>query len=327
MLSVMPTDPNIVPMLARLQQFTTLSLLAAAVLWAVFFLHEGSPGMAVVGALIIVFGYALFLAAEFVVLWFVNRGDPTPRASLRQHVVAWWGEVITAPLVFCWRQPFRSKAEPDHLPMGARRRGVVFVHGFVCNRALWNPQMRKLRALGIPFVAVNLEPVFGSIDHYADIVDAGVRRIEAATGLAPVMVAHSMGGLAVRAWMDAHRGDARVERVITIGTPHRGTFLGHWGLSPNTKQMRLSSPWQRELSSREPGERFSRFTCFYGHCDNIVFPASTATLPGADNRHIAGVAHVHMAHHDEVFNEALRWTGSTSDTVRAPEGPGDALAR
>ena len=29
--------------------------------------------------------------------------------------------------------------------------------------------------------------------------------------------------------------------------------------------------------------------------DNIVFPASTATLPGADNRHLPAVAHVHMA--------------------------------
>ena len=44
------------------------------------------------------------------------------------------------------------------------------------------------------------------------------------------------------------------------------------------------------LAAREPAQRFERFTCFYGHCDNIVFPASTATLPGADNRHIAGHA-------------------------------------
>jgi len=314
-------------MLARLQQFITLGLCFAALTWAAIFAANGQYGWAVVGALLIVFGYALFLAGEFVVLWFVNRNDPAPRATGWQHVIAWLGEVIAAPQVFCWRQPFRSKAVPDFLPEGVSRRGVVFVHGFVCNRGLWNPQMRKLRERGVPFVAVNLEPVFGSIDHYAGIVDDAVKRIEKATGHAPVIVAHSMGGLATRAWLDAHQGDLRVSRVITVGTPHHGTYLGRYALSSNTRQMNLSSDWQRRLASREPASRFERFTCFYGNCDNIVFPASTATLPGADNRHIPGVAHVHMAHHDEVFNEVLRWVGSTNDGDLADKAPGATLAR
>jgi triacylglycerol lipase len=304
-------------MLARLQQVTTFTLMLAALAWAAWFIRADRPALAIVGALLIVFGYALFLAAEFVILWFVNRSDDTPHASVGQLLGAWWGEVLSAPRVFCWQQPFRADAVPDHLPPGTRRRGVVLVHGFVCNRGFWNPLMADLRAQDVPFVAVNLEPVFGSIDHYADIVEAGVRRIEAATGQPPVIVAHSMGGLATRAWMDKHHGDSRVHRVITIGTPHRGTYLGRFGFAPNTRQMRLSSDWQRGLASREPAERLRRFTCFYGHCDNIVFPASTATLPGADNRHLAGIAHVHMAHHDEVFSEVLRWVGSGGDAAGA----------
>ena len=58
--------------------------------------------------------------------------------------------------------------------------------------------------------------------------------------------------------------------------------------------------------SAENAARRARFTCFYGHTDNVVFPASTATLAGADNRHLAGVAHVAMAFHPEVFDEVLR---------------------
>lgn len=313
-------------MLARFQQFTTLGLLIAALAWALYFVHVGKMGWAAVGAIVIVLSYALFLAAEFMVLWFVNRRDPAPRATVWQHLVAWWGEVITAPQVFCWRQPFRANAVPDYLPKGVYRRGVVFVHGFVCNRGFWNPQMRKLREHDVPFAAVNLEPVFGSIDHYANIVEEAVKRVEAASGQAPVIVAHSMGGLAVRAWLDAYQGDMRVSRIITIGTPHRGTFLGKYALSLNTKQMRLSSDWQTRLSSRESADRFKQFTCFYGHCDNIVFPASTATLPGADNLHIPGVAHVRMVHQDEVFNEVLRWVGS-SDADRGDAAPGTTLAR
>jgi len=303
-------------MLARLQQFITLGLVAMAVAWAAYFVRSGAVAWAAAGAMLILFGYALFLAIEFVLLWFVNRSDPTPRASARQLVVAWWNEVLTAPRVFCWRQPFRSNAVADFLPAQRGRRGVVFVHGFVCNRGLWNPLMTRLRKLGIPFVAVNLEPVFGSIDHYADIVDDAVRRIESATGQPPVIVAHSMGGLAVRAWLDTHRGDDRVHRVITVGTPHHGTFLGRFAHTTNSRQMQLKSAWQQQLAAREPTQRFARFTCFFGHCDNIVFPASMATLSGADNRHIAGCAHVQMAHHDDVFNEVLRWVGSPPASSR-----------
>jgi len=314
-------------MLARLQQFITLGLLIAAIAWAVHGLRIGEPAWAAVGALLIVFGYALFLAVEFGMLWFVNRSDPAPRASVAQHVAAWWGEVLSAPRVFCWQQPFRTNAVPDFVPQGSTRRGIVFVHGFVCNRAFWNPQMRRLRPLGVPFISVNLEPVFGSIDHYAEIIDAAVARLHSATGLAPVIVAHSMGGLAARAWMDAHRGDDRAERVITVGSPHRGTFLGRWAVTPNARQMRLSSEWQQRLASREPAHRYERFTCFYGNCDNIVFPATTATLPGADNRHLGGIAHVHMAGHEDVFREALRWVGSPSNDVKAEDSPGTTLAR
>ena len=37
------------------------------------------------------------------------------------------------------------------------------------------------------------------------------------------------------------------------------------------------------------------FTCYYSACDNIVFPASTAVLPGARHVLLEAVAHVDMA--------------------------------
>jgi triacylglycerol lipase len=292
--------------LARLQQFTTLGLLAAAIGWFAAAWRAGEPGWAWVGTGVILFGYALTLAAEFVLLARINRGDAAPQASGRQLLAAWRGEVLAAPLVFCWRQPFRSRRWPDHLPAGASgRRGVVLVHGFVCNRGLWNPWMRKLHALDVPFVAVNLEPVFGSIDDYAAVVEQAVLAVERATGLPPVLVGHSMGGLALRRW-SAAADDGRAHRFITIGTPHHGTWLARWAFSTNGRQMRLASGWLRQLQSREPAARAARFTCFFGHCDNIVFPASNAALAGADNRHLPAVAHVHMADRPEPFEELLR---------------------
>jgi triacylglycerol lipase len=302
-------------MLSRLQQGITLGLLLTAAVWAAWFTFAGSPHLAWVGALSIIFGYALFLALEFVFLRLVNRTDPTPQADAKQLLRAWWGEVLTAPQVFCWRQPFRSRAIPDWLPESDRptSRGIVLVHGFVCNRAVWNPWMTRLRAHEVPYVAVNLEPVFGSIDDYAEIIERAVQRMEAVTGREPVLVAHSMGGLAVRAWLNRFAADDRVHRVITVGSPHHGTWMGRFARTRNTVEMQLNSAWRQALVAKEPPGRHARFTCFYSHCDNIAFPASTATLAGADNRHVPGVAHVHLLFQNEVFNEALRWLESPKE--------------
>lgn len=302
-------------MIARIQQFSTLTLLILAIGWAVAFAVHGSLILAVTGALLILLGYAVFLGVEFVLLS-VHGGDSAaarPRAA--QLLRAWAGEVVRAPLVFCWRQPFRSRAEADSLGAEhAGRRGVVFVHGFVCNRALWNPWMRILRSRGVPFVAVNLEPPFGSISAYADTIDAAVARLESMTGQPPVVVAHSMGGLAVRCWLATQADAERVQRVITIASPHCGTWLARFAMTPNGTEMRVSGIWLEALNARERIADRSRYTCYYGHCDNIVFPTSSGTLPGADNRHLAATAHVQMAYHPDVIGEVLRCLASVPST-------------
>jgi triacylglycerol lipase len=286
--------------LARLQQGITLGLLALAVLALLWAWRDGRWALGLGIAALLLLGHALVLGFEFACLRLAHGDDPTPRASVRQLVSAWWHECRTAPIVFCWRQPFRSRQEPDHLPSAAAgRTGVLFVHGFVCNRGLWNPWLQALRQQGVPFVAVNLEPVFGSIDDYVPLIEQAVRRLEQATGRAPVAVCHSMGGLALRRWWAERGDDARLAHVFTLGTPHHGTWLARFAVSRNGLQMRRHSRWLATLAAREPQGRAERFTCFYSHCDNIVFPPATATLAGADNRHLDGVAHVHLAERDE----------------------------
>jgi triacylglycerol lipase len=93
-----------------------------------------------------------------------------------------------------------------------------------------------------------------------------------------------------------------VHHVITIGSPHHGTWLGRFSRVANGRQMRLDSRWLRRLG--EPAAA-RRFTCWYSNCDNIVFPAATATLAGSDNRLVAGAAHVALAFHPRVMAESL----------------------
>jgi triacylglycerol lipase len=302
--------------IARLQRTTVFLLLFTAALWFVSRAWQGQWLAASIGALLLLNLQPLVLAFEFFVLlpW-LNRRDPTPRPSWGQLVRAWWRESLTAHAVFSWHQPFRAACHADSLGPTARgRRAVVLVHGFFCNRAVWNRWMAALHQHGVPFVAVTLEPPFAGIDHYATVIDQAVERAAAASGLPPVIVGHSMGGLAIRAWWRAQGAQAasRVASVITIGSPHHGTFSARFAKADNARQMAQASDWLTTLAASESAEQRARFTCFYSHCDNIVMPASTAALPGADNRHLPGEPHVALAFAPQVFDEVLR-------RVRAPE--------
>jgi hypothetical protein len=315
-------------MLARLLRAVIgagLLLMAGLLAWG---WASGRPGLGALLALAVLALHPVMLALEFTLAAAARGDDPTPRPTLRQWIAAWWGEVRQVPRVFFWRQPFLAGRVADHLPADAAgRRGVLLLHGFVCNRGLWNPWLLRLRALDVPFVAPNLDPVFGSIDGCIATVEAGVRRIEQATGLAPVVVAHSMGGLVLRRWWAELGDDARVHHAITIGTPHQGTWLARFAFSANGRQMRRGSGWLQALGRREPAGRSARFTCFYGHCDNIVFPPSTATLPGADNRHLEGTAHVDLVDRPEPWEELLRRLGLPGAEAAATAPPASATPR
>jgi triacylglycerol lipase len=294
-------------MLAWIQRVWVACLLIAAFAVGAAALDLGWPWWAaLLVAVLVVNIHAVVLGIEFAWLRAVDPGAGIPRPAARALITAWWGEVVTGLRVFGWRQPFRADAVANDLSASSSRRGVLLIHGFVCNRGLWTPWMTHLRRNGTPYVAISLEPVLGPIDRYVHGIEAAVGQLERATHRPPIIVAHSMGGLAVRAWLRERAAEKRIHSVITIGTPHAGTSIARFALSANTRQMREGSAWLRTLEDSETPERRRLFTCYFGHCDNIVFPARNATLPDAANHHVPGVAHVHLAFHRPILDDVLR---------------------
>jgi hypothetical protein len=293
-------------MLARLQQLIAATLLALTLAAAAIGGTTGPAWLAPAFVALVLLGYGAVLATEFAWLRASYAAGDDARPTAQQLLRAWILEVFAAPRVFLWRQPFRWRSEPDHLPVaGSGRRGVLLVHGFFCNRGLWNGWLRRLRQHDVPCVAISLEPIFGSIDDYRQTIDEAMTRLEQVTGLAPAIVAHSMGGLAARAWL-ASQPQVPLHRLVTIASPHAGTRLGAHGWGANIRQMRLGSDWLARLAASESAAARARFTCFWSQCDNIVFPTRNATLAGADNRHLPVTPHVQMVEHPEVFDEVLR---------------------
>ena len=261
-----------------------------------------------------------WLGLQFVLMRRINRRDATPAAGRWALLRAWWLEALTCTWVFGWLQPFAHRQQPDWLPpTPTGQRGVVLVHGFLCNRGVWLPWLPELRARGHAYVALTLEPAFGSVDDYVAAIDTAMRQVQAATGLPPVLVGHSMGGLAARAWLRtlAQPPAQRVHRILTLGTPHHGTWPARFSHTTNGMQMRQNSPWLQALAASEGAAQRALFSCWYSDCDNIVYPTRSATLDGAENHLLHGLGHVHMVYAPQV--RAACWQALQT-------GPGSAVS-
>lgn len=282
-------------MLARLLQRFLLALALAgaglAVLW------HGATGDVMLGALLMPW-LAVVLSTSYTMLKSRAPGEPSS-----MFYRAWWGETVANFRTFVLRQPW-AEPQPAVLPAtdGVKRVPVLLVHGYVCNHRLWDDVTLRLRAEGHDVLAINLEPLFTSIDQYAEHIEASVQALMKHSGQSQVaLVGHSMGGLAIRAWM-RQCGSAHVARILTLGTPHAGTKAAKQNRTPNGRQMLWDSAWLQGLAESEPPEQRALMRIALTPQDNIVFPQRAQTLPGVTPVVFEGVGHVQMCSAPEVID-------------------------
>lgn len=222
----------------------------------------------------------------------------------------WWrsllGEIVAGVQVFFLRQPW-AMTPPSYLPAtgGIAKVPVVLVHGYVCNHRIWDDTIAALRTAGHPVLAVDLEPLFTSIDAYAPIIDTAVTELCRQTGASQVaLVGHSMGGLAIRAWMRAH-GTQRAAKVLTLGTPHAGTQIAPHIRTANGRQMCWHSQWLADLTASETEASRALMRIAITGQDNIVYPQRAQVLPGVDAMVFEGMGHLQMCLEKPVIDWVL----------------------
>jgi len=237
---------------------------------------------------------ALAIGASLVIAGrYASPAPPEHRLNLIGMVKLFLTELGAYIVIFNLYQPFEAlcagkeklqPAPPGHLP-------VLLLHGYVCNRGFMLPLRRYLQTRGIQAYGHNLEPAYADIDAYADALARRIEEILKASGAGKlIIVAHSMGGLAVRAYLRKFGAD-RVARLITLGTPHQGTVMARLALGKNGAQMVPGNAWLRSLNELAPAVPS---VAVFSYQDNLVVPQLNATLAGAETLALSGMGHLGM---------------------------------
>jgi predicted alpha/beta hydrolase family esterase len=156
--------------------------------------------------------------------------------------------------------------------------------------------------------ALNYSPLTGDIRTAAALLGPHIERVCAESGHSQVdIVAHSLGGLVARYYVQCLGGDARVRMLVTLATPHSGTrAVPALAPHPLARQMRPGSAVLKELAGPAKGCG-TRFVAFWSDLDQLMIPVESARLEHPDlssrNVKVSGVGHLAMPVHASVAAE------------------------
>jgi pimeloyl-ACP methyl ester carboxylesterase len=223
--------------------------------------------------------------------WYRRRGLPLPERPSRGaigyivreswfifHIIAWW--------FLAWR---RDGWWPGH-----RARAVVCIHGFSQNGTNFLGIRRRLSAAGHPTMAITLGRMFQPLTAFVPTVHDGLRAALRRSPDGVDVVAHSMGGIVLRmALLEAPELRGHIHRVITLGTPHRGTGAveGPFGLGPEARALLLDHVDLLALPDLRSLLPHAAITTVAGAQDHVVYPEETAHIDGAERLTFRDVGH------------------------------------
>lgn len=192
------------------------------------------------------------------------------------------------------------------LDPGAATRPILLVHGIVDNHSIFTRLDHTLRSRGFATVAAHDYGLLtADVPQAAAALGATIAGLARATGHDRVhVVGHSLGGLLARWFVQKQGGDALVDTLVTLGTPHGGTELARLAplvpLLPMARQLGPTSEVVRSLAEPAPGCR-TRFVAYASDIDHLVVPSRNARVEHPDldatNVTVRGVGHLSMPNH------------------------------
>jgi pimeloyl-ACP methyl ester carboxylesterase len=208
------------------------------------------------------------------------------------------------------RERIDSRPADGHLP-------IVLVHGLGANRGTWTPLRLFLRLHGRKrMYAFGYED--GTVERIAKDLEEFVDRVLETTGATRIdVVCHSMGGVVSRYAIQRLGLAERVRTLVTLASPHRGTYVANWANTTLTNALRADSELIADLNADDFSKLPIRFVAVSSDRDVYVLPHENQTHPDAENVFVPGLAHTEHLLSPAVWRVVLK-TLKTEEAWSAP---------
>lgn len=174
--------------------------------------------------------------------------------------------------------------------------GIVFVHGISGSEKDWRTMRARFEADGFPedrlIARSYADPTWACNTSNAETLRGWVQELKDRGARHVAIIAHSMGGLSARYYVQRLGGSASVDTFITLGTMHHGILSPC--LSPvqgcTWKELCAAGTFLADLNSAPATPGPTRWVSIFSSADAIV-PAKSSRLAGAWNIELEGLAH------------------------------------
>lgn len=183
---------------------------------------------------------------------------------------------------------------------------VVFVHGIFEKGYSFIPMKKKMEAKGCDCLIPSLKPA----DARSGIETLAAqlkKEIDTEWGDQENIhiVAHSMGGLVSRYYLQELGGHTRCNSLTTMGTPHHGTLAAHFYPGKGAWQMRPGSEFLQQLEKSEDRLKGIPLHSFRTPFDLIILPSKSSHWKIAENHIVYAPAHPLVMHTPRVQRKII----------------------
>ncbi|HIK10915.1 MAG TPA: triacylglycerol lipase [Oscillatoriaceae cyanobacterium M33_DOE_052] len=196
------------------------------------------------------------------------------------------------------------------------RNPVLLVHGIWDTGKVFRKLSAHLTELGWSVHALNLSPNNSSVglDKLAKQVAAFAEERFGPHGNFD-LVGFSMGGLVSRYYVQRLGGGDRVQRFVTISSPHHGTLMAYALPLEGTVQMRPQSQFLEDLNA-DATKTLGKlnFTSIWTKYDAMIVPGSSSEMPVGKNIHLPVLIHRWMVSDRRCFQVI---TQALSEPIKA----------
>ncbi|MGB3535509.1 MAG: alpha/beta fold hydrolase [Microcoleaceae cyanobacterium] len=175
------------------------------------------------------------------------------------------------------------------------RNPVLLIHGIFDTTNIFNKMSAYLTQQGWEVHSFNLLPRWGflQLNQLAEQIKDYVEKTFPPDQYID-LVGFSMGGIVSRYYIQRLGGINRVQRFITISSPHHGTWTAYFYITPGTVQMRPDSNFLKDLNQDIDQLNQLNFTSIWTPFDGMIVPANSSQLSAGEEIKLDILLHAWM---------------------------------